>query len=117
MMKGAPTSSATMTKNEPQFAKDLRKEAYREQAEAQLQRWRARLLDIEARGKWLAADGVSAFEEYRDRLRRQVVQAEEGLGSLKAVGEDAWDDAKAKMESLWGALENLWDDGKRFHKP
>ena len=86
----------------------LKKEAYKEKAEAQLLKWRARLADIEAKSEEFGADKQLKYQEYREQLRGQVDKVSDALQSLSDMGNDAWDDAKLRIEYLWEGLEDTW---------
>src|SRR4051812_31127842 len=100
--------SEASIQNKTPFEKELEREAYHEKAEAQLKKWRGRLLEIEAKGKEFSVDAKLKFTEYRDKLRHQIEKSEDGIETLKAVGEDTWEDAKIRMEYLWEGLEDTW---------
>ncbi|MDB4978565.1 MAG: hypothetical protein JWM56_751 [Candidatus Peribacteria bacterium] len=86
----------------------MEKEAEQEKAEAELQKWRARLSEMEVTDSELLAEAKRKHQEYRQQLHHQIIKAAHAVETLRVVGEDAREDARIHLQYLWEALEDTW---------
>ena len=83
----------------------MRRSAYRQKAEAQLDELRARLDLLKAKAKGLGADARIATSEQIDLLERRLAQARSRLDGFAEVAEDTAETLASTIETSWKELK------------
>jgi hypothetical protein len=85
------------------------KEAYRQQLEARLAQWDARLDLLAAKARKATADAQIDHENELGALRRQREHAVATMTELAKRSEGAWDDVKVGAERAWDEMGKTID--------
>ena len=81
------------------------KEEYQNKIEAQLNEWKAEIEKLKAKADQAEAETKIKLYEQIEGLRVKQQAAHDKLDSLKAVGENAWEELKAGVESTFDELK------------
>ena len=81
-----------------------KKEAYEKKLKSQLDEWGADIDKLKAKAD--SAEGDAQLEYYKkiEELRSMQDDATKKLDELKEVGDGAWEDLKAGLDSAWDSL-------------
>ena len=75
-------------------------QAYYQKMEAQMARWRADIVTLEAEMAQADVAEQLALQKQLDALKTKVAQAEERLDKMKDVTGDAWTELQAKVDGM-----------------
>tara|TARA_R110000737_G_scaffold93541_2_gene126864 strand:+ start:412 stop:693 length:282 start_codon:yes stop_codon:yes gene_type:complete len=82
------------------------KEAYQKKLQAQLDELGAEIDKLKAKADQAEADLQLEYYKQIEELRSMQETANSKLAELKYASDDAWDDLKVHMDSVWNSLNN-----------
>ncbi len=86
------------------------KEAYKQKMEAEVEVAQAKLAELKAHAKSLAADAHIKYAKQADNLEHGVESIKAKLKELDEAGEDNWERFKDGLESAWGKVVSAVND-------
>jgi hypothetical protein len=86
------------------------RDAYKQKMEAELDLAQAKVGELRARAKGLAADARIGLGRQVDGLEKDIDAAKGRLRDLGAAGEDAWEGLKGGIDGAWDKLSTAVRD-------
>ena len=86
-----------------------KKAAYRQQMEAQLKEWSAKIEALKAKAEKAEAKAKVGYYEVIEQVRGRQDQLRQRLETLKKAGNGAWEDVKGGVEKGWADLKAAFD--------
>lgn len=82
-----------------------RKRLYEQKRRAQLDAWAAEIKKLKARASKAGADARLELDRRIGELQRLVARGRTMLAELAEEGEEAWDDARDRIDATWEKVE------------